>query len=72
MVKLWDSTLIQCDKTKNWVLRNLKKNGFERPSELFAWSGHRVEVFICHFQWAMVRRGKEEVSAEEIENENQA
>ena len=67
-----DSTLIQCDKTKNWVLRNLKKNGFERPSELFCmeWTPRRGFYFVTFS--GDVRRGKEEVSAEEIENENQA
>ena len=67
-----DSTLIQCDKTKNWVLRNLKKNGFERPSELFCmeWTPRRGFYFVTFS--GDVRRGKEEVSAEDIENENQA
>lgn len=67
-----DSTLIQCDKTKNWVLHNLKKNGFERPSELFCmeWTPRRGFYFVTFS--GDVRRGKEEVSAEEIENENQA
>lgn len=65
-------SLIQCGHTRAWVLRNIKRNGFDSPSELFCmeWTPHRGFYFVTYD--GDVKRGKEEFAADEIETEMQA
>lgn len=67
-----EGTLLQCNKTCEWVLRYIKSNGFKSPSELFCmeWTPRKGFYFVTFS--GNVRRGKEEVAAENIENESQA
>ena len=67
-----ERTLLQCNKTREWVLRYIKSNGFKSPSELFCmeWTPRKGFYFVTFS--GDVRRGKEEVAAENIENESQA
>ena len=67
-----ERTLLQCNKTREWVLRYIKSNGFKSPSELFCmeWTPRKGFYFVTFS--GNVRRGKEEVAAENIENESQA
>lgn len=65
-------SLIRCGHTRAWVLRNIKRNGFDSPSELFCmeWTPHRGFYFVTYD--GDVKRGKEEFAADEIETEMQA
>ena len=67
-----EGTLLQCNKTREWVLRYIKSNGFKSPSELFCmeWTPRKGFYFVTFS--GNVRRGKEEVAAENIENVSQA
>ena len=67
-----EGTLLQCNKTREWVLRYIKSNGFKSPSELFCmeWTPRKGFYFVTFS--GDVRRGKEEVAAENIENVSQA
>ncbi len=63
-----ESTLRQCGRSTAWVIRAIKHNGFESPSELFCmeWTPHRGFYFVTY--GGDVKRGKEEVAAGEIDN----
>lgn len=63
--------LLRCNKTRSWVLHNIKNNGFEGPHDLFCmeWTPHRGFYFVTYD--GDVKRGREEIAAEKIENEVQ-
>lgn len=63
--------LLRCDKTRSWVLHNIKNNGFDGPHDLFCmeWTPHRGFYFVTYD--GDVKRGREEIAAEKIENEVQ-
>lgn len=63
--------LLRCNKTRSWVLRNIKNNGFDGPHDLFCmeWTPHRGFYFVTYD--GDVKRGREEIAAEKIENEVQ-
>ena len=62
-----EHTLAQCGKTCAWVIRNIKNNGFESPAELFCmeWTPSKGFYFVTYE--GDVKRGAEEVAADEIE-----
>ena len=41
-----ETTLKQCDRSSTWVLRNIKRNGFEAPSQLFCmeWTPNKGSI----------------------------
>ena len=61
--------LSQCNKSKAWILRNIKNNGFESPAELFCmeWTPRKGFYFVTY--GGDVKRGSEEIAAEDIETE---
>ena len=63
--------LLRCNKMRSWVLHNIKNNGFDGPHDLFCmeWTPHRGFYFVTYD--GDVKRGKEEIAAEKIENEVQ-
>ena len=63
--------LSRCNKTRSWVLHNIKNNGFDGPYDLFCmeWTPHRGFYFVTYD--GDVKRGREEIAAEKIENEVQ-
>ena len=63
--------LLRCNKTRSWVLHNIKNNGFDGPHDLFfmEWTPHRGLYFVTYD--GDVKRGREEIAAEKIENEVQ-
>ena len=63
--------LLRCNKTRSWVLHNIKNNGFDGPHDLFCmeWTPHRGFYFVTYD--GDVKRGREEIAAEKIENEVQ-
>lgn len=63
--------LSRCNKTRSWVLHNIKNNGFDGPHDLFCmeWTPHRGFYFVTYD--GDVKRGREEIAAEKIENEVQ-
>lgn len=60
-------SLHQCDRTRAWVLRNIRRNGFESPAELFCmeWTPSKGFYFVTYE--GDVKRGTEEVAADDIE-----
>lgn len=60
-----ESTLRQCDRTSAWVLRNIKRNGFNAPSELFCmeWTPNKGFYFVTYA--GDVKRGEEEVAVDD-------
>ena len=62
-----EHTLGQCGKTRAWVIRNIKNNGFESPAELFCmeWTPSKGFYFVTYE--GDVKRGTEEVAADDIE-----
>ena len=64
-----EHTLSQCNKSKAWILRNIKNNGFESPAELFCmeWTPRKGFYFVTY--GGDVKRGSEEIAAEDIETE---
>lgn len=67
--ELLDSTLTSLDKSREWALRIIKSNGFETPAELFCmeWTPHRGFYFVT--KSGDVKRGMEEIAAEDIQTE---
>ena len=63
--------LLRCNKTRSWVLHNIKNNGSDGPHDLFCmeWTPHRGFYFVTYD--GDVKRGREEIAAEKIENEVQ-
>jgi len=63
--------LLRSNKTRSWVLHNIKNNGFDGPHDLFCmeWTPHRGFYFVTYD--GDVKRGREEIAAEKIENEVQ-
>lgn len=64
-----DSTLAVLGKNKEWALRNIQRNGFQTPSELFCmeWTPHRGFYLVA--KSGDVKRGDEEIAAEDIPDE---
>lgn len=64
-----EHTLSQCNRSKAWILRNIKNNGFESPAELFCmeWTPRKGFYFVTY--GGDVKRGSEEIAAEDIETE---
>ena len=64
-----DSTLTALGKNKEWALRNIQRNGFQTPSELFCmeWTPHRGFYLVA--KSGDVKRGDEEIAAEDIPDE---
>ena len=62
--------LLRCNKTRSWVLRNIKNNGFDGPHDLFCmeWTPRKGFYFVTY--QGDVRRGKEEILAEYIKHED--
>lgn len=67
-----DSSLKQCARSRTWLLRVIKQNGFESPADLFCmeWTPHPGFYFVTYD--GAVRRGKEEFTADDIDREVQA
>lgn len=63
------STLSSLGKSTDWALRNVKRNGFDSPSELFCmeWTPHRGFYFVA--KSGDVKRGNEEIAAEDVPDE---
>nr|WP_314649611.1 hypothetical protein [uncultured Porphyromonas sp.] len=64
-----DSTLTVLGKSREWALRNIQRNGFQTPSELFCmeWTPHRGFYLVA--KSGDVKRGDEEIAAEDIPDE---
>ena len=65
-----DSSLSACGKSQSWALRQIKHNGFEGPSELFCMEWTPLKGFYFVSKSGNVKRGDEEVTAEEITTES--
>ena len=65
------SGLARSNRSQAWVLRNIKRNGFESPAELFCmeWTPNKGFYFVTYA--GDVKRGKEEIAADAIEIEAQ-
>ena len=65
-----ESSLAQCERSQSWVIRAIKHNGFKGPSELFCmeWTPRKGFYFVT-FE-GHVKRGKDEVDADEIDPDN--
>ena len=65
-----ESGLAGSEKSKEWALYHIKRNGFNRPSELFCmeWTPNKGIYFVS-FE-GKVKRGIIEVEAHEIEPDN--
>ena len=66
-----DSSLKHCNRTRTWVLRNIKNNGFSSPAELFCMEWTPRMGFYIVAKNGDVKRGADEISADEIEKEGQ-
>lgn len=66
-----EKSLARCDRSRAWVLRNIKRNGFDSPAELFCmeWTPRKGFYFVTYE--GDVKRGTEEVSADDIKTEVQ-
>jgi len=64
------SGLMQSGRSQAWALRVIKKNGFNGPGELFCmeWTPHKGFYFVSYA--GDVKRGKDEIDAEEIDADN--
>jgi hypothetical protein len=64
-----DSSLFHCGKTRQWVLRHIKHYGYENPSQLFCMEWTPGKGFYLVAKNGDVKRGSEEIAAEEIAQE---
>ena len=66
-----ESSLAKCNCSKEWVLLNIKRNGFKGPQELFCmeWTP-RIGFYFVTYK-GNVKRDTEEIMAEEIDNDVQ-
>lgn len=64
-----DSTLFHCGKTRQWVLRHIKHYGYEGPTNLFCMEWTPGKGFYLVAKNGDVKRGSEEIAAEEIAQE---
>ena len=65
-----ESSLDQCNRSQAWVVRTIKRNGFKSPADLFCmeWTPHKGFYFVTYE--GNVKRGVEEIDADEIELDN--
>ena len=66
-----EHNLKHCNRTPAWVMRNLKKYGFRSPSDLFCMEWTPKQGFYIVAKNGDVKRGPEEVLAEDILNAEQ-
>ena len=66
---LVNSSLFHCGKTRQWVLRHIKHYGYENPSQLFCMEWTPGKGFYLVAKNGDVKRGSEEIAAEEIAQE---
>ncbi len=64
-----DSTLVHCGKSRQWVLRNIKHYGYDNPTELFCMEWTPGKGFYLVAKNGDVKRGSEEIAAEDIAQE---
>lgn len=64
-----DSSLFHCGKTRQWVLRHIKHYGYENPSQLFCMEWTPGKGFYLVAKNGDVKRGSEDIAAEEIAQE---
>jgi len=64
-----DSSLFHCGKTRQWVLRHIKHYGYEGPTNLFCMEWTPGKGFYLVAKNGDVKRGSEEIAAEEIAQE---
>ena len=64
-----NSTLAHCNRARAWVLRNIKNHGYDSPSDLFCmeWTPRKGLYIVA--KNGDVKRGSEEVTAEELLDE---
>ena len=68
--ELIEHSLTQCNRSRAWVLKAIKRNGFDGPADLFCmeWTPHKGFYFVSYA--GDVKRGKDESDAEEIDADN--
>ena len=68
--ELIEHSLTQCNRSRAWVLKAIKRNGFDGPADLFCmeWTPHKGFYFVSYA--GDVKRGKDEIDAEEIDADN--
>ena len=68
--ELIEHSLTQCNRSRAWVLKAVKCNGFDGPADLFCmeWTPHKGFYFVSYA--GDVKRGKDEIDAEEIDADN--
>ena len=68
--ELIEHSLTQCNRSRAWVLKAIKCNGFDGPADLFCmeWTPHKGFYFVSYA--GDVKRGKDEIDAEEIDADN--
>lgn len=66
-----ESSLAQCNRSQAWVLRTIKRNGFESPADLFCmeWTPRKRFYFVTYE--GDVKRGVEEIAADNIDDKAQ-
>lgn len=66
-----ESSLAQCNRSQAWVLRTIKRNGFESPADLFCmeWTPRKGFYFVTYE--GDVKRGVEEIAADNIDDKAQ-
>ena len=64
-----DSSLVHCNKTRAWVTRHIRDNGFNHPSDLFCMEWTPGKGLYIVAKNGDVKRGKEEIPAEQIAGE---
>lgn len=65
-----EHNLKRTHRSKSWVLHQLKRNGYDNPSDLFCmeWTPRKGFYFVTYE--GDVKRGKEEILAEHIKHED--
>ena len=68
--ELIEHSLTQCNRSRAWVLKAIKRNVFDGPADLFCmeWTPHKGFYFVSYA--GDVKRGKDEIDAEEIDADN--
>lgn len=68
--ELIEHSLTQCNRSRAWVLKAIKRNGFGGPADLFCmeWTPHKGFYFVSYA--GDVKRGKDEIDVEEIDADN--
>ena len=68
--ELIEHSLTQCNRSRAWALKAIKRNGFDGPEDLFCmeWTPHKGFYFVSYA--GDVKRGKDEIDAEEIDADN--